>query len=74
LTRLSPQQLIIMNLEGKIPQSKKKWFISKEDAYEVLKGITGEDCGYDAAAWRTILSKRKDLRWDKMNEILKDRL
>ena len=42
--------LLLDNLAGGIPRSLD--YLSKEQAYEELKRISGEDWGYDIEAWR----------------------
>ena len=56
-----PFDTLIENLCGNVPKS--MTFMTKEDAYEALKQISGEDWGYDADAWR----KRKSVIMDRLS-------
>jgi hypothetical protein len=61
MTRLTPNQLFLENLEGKLPEG--AWgYMSKETAYKWLKQTTGQDFGYDAKAWRVWI--RKNVKGD----------
>jgi hypothetical protein len=50
MTRLTLEQLLLANLEERMPIG--GWgYMTKEDAYESLKEMTGQDFGYDLKAW-----------------------
>ena len=48
--RLLPEELALANLKGEIPDDE-RGFASKEEGYEWLKELSGEDFGYDIEAW-----------------------
>jgi len=49
---LEPIERILVNLEMEIAPDDIFLYMSKDDAVERLKQITGQDFGYDAAGWR----------------------
>lgn len=49
--RLTPEQLALRNLEQTLPEDL-MGFMPREQAYEWLKELTGQDFGYDVAAWK----------------------
>lgn len=56
MTRLTPNQLLIANLEGRLREG--MWgYMSKEHAYARLKELTGQDYGYDGKGWRAWIRK-----------------
>lgn len=56
--RLTDQEILIANLRGGIhPRARE--YMTKEEAYEILKEITHQDFGYDAEQWEA---------WCKQNE------
>lgn len=48
--RLTPLELVLANLEGKLPTT--HGWMSPEQALEKLRELTGVDFGFDARAWR----------------------
>jgi len=61
-----PFDVLVENLRGKVPVCLD--FMTKENAYEALKRISGEDWGYDADAW----AKRKSAIKKHINALAKD--
>lgn len=60
MTRLTPMELKLANLAGKIKPIQ-RGYETKEAAREWLVQATGQDFGFDAAKWRTWLRKNKRL-------------
>lgn len=48
--------MLLENLAGEVPENS-TGYIPKERAYEDLKRLTGEDCGYDVTAWKQFEGK-----------------
>lgn len=47
------------NLEGKIPEDS-RMYLSREDALDQLRRVSGEDFGSDVAAWQDWVSSNKE--------------
>ena len=43
--------MLLDNLRGNIPEAAIE-YLPKEHAYDLLRAMTGVDCGYDADAWQ----------------------
>jgi hypothetical protein len=52
MSRLTLEQILLLNLEQKIPEEDAMVYCSREQAYEWLKENTGQDFGYDVEAWK----------------------
>jgi hypothetical protein len=50
MSRLTPEQRAILNLRGEIPEGTMA-YLTREDAYALLKKHTNQDFGYDADKW-----------------------
>ncbi len=50
MSRLTLEQILILNLQGKIPEGSMA-YSRKEDAYLALKKWTGQDFGDDIERW-----------------------
>ena len=59
MTRLTLEQLLLVNLAEQMPSRFTLGYMTKEDAYERLKEMTGQDFGYDLDAWKAWLRKHK---------------
>ena len=64
MSRLTPLQGLLMNLNQEIEAGRRE-YLSKEQAYEKLKELTGQDFGYDVEKWR---------KWVKRNPNLSTRM
>lgn len=52
MSRLTPEQYLLLNLEQQIPSDNDVHYLTREQAYQALKNMSGEDFGYDVKAWR----------------------
>lgn len=52
MIRLTAKQILLRNLQQRIPQQHKRLYMTREEAYEMLKERTGQDFGYDVDAWK----------------------
>jgi hypothetical protein len=59
MTRLTLEQLLLVNLAENMPGPMAWGYMPKEDAYTMLKQLTGQDFGYDMTAWKAWLRKNK---------------
>jgi hypothetical protein len=60
--RIRPLPLFLRRLELPAePRSRYARKLSREDAYEGLKKITGQDFGYDVKAWREWIKRHMTL-------------
>lgn len=48
--QMFPQELALANLKGLIPEDE-RGYSTREEAYENLKEMSGEDFGYDLEMW-----------------------
>jgi hypothetical protein len=48
----TPFEKLLLNLKGDMPESLPD-YLPKDQAYEGLKKLSGEDYGYDIARWET---------------------
>jgi len=53
---------LLLNLEQKIDFKRRRDYLSKEEAYRLLKKETGQDFGYDVKAWRDWLKKNRKIK------------
>ncbi len=51
MTRLTLEQILILNLQERIPEGSMV-YTKKEDAYLALKKYTGQDFGSDIEKWK----------------------
>ncbi|MDP4180584.1 MAG: hypothetical protein Q8942_05775 [Bacillota bacterium] len=51
MSKLLPLEGYLKNLKQEIPPSIRRLYMSKEQAYEMLKEYTGKDFGYDIEEW-----------------------
>ncbi|HEX9062688.1 MAG TPA: hypothetical protein VF941_21160 [Clostridia bacterium] len=51
ISKLLPIEGYLKNLKQEISPRTKRLYMSKEQAYEMLKKYTGKDFGYDIKAW-----------------------
>jgi N6-adenosine-specific RNA methylase IME4 len=58
MTRLKAEQILLLNLEQKIPDHTLVYCLS-EQAHSELKGMTGQDFGYDVKAWKQWFKDQK---------------
>ena len=56
MSRMTPLQGLLLNLEGKIRPGRRE-YMPKEEARKRLVALTGQDFGYDVKAWRARLRK-----------------
>jgi hypothetical protein len=56
---LTPLQGFLLNLKQEIEPGSRE-YLTKEQALEMLKRVTGQDFGYDAEKWQLWLQKNKD--------------
>lgn len=60
---------LLKNLRQEIPPDRRRTFLTRDRAYELLKERTGEDFGYDADRWEQWLrSQGKPLSYDDLYE------
>jgi hypothetical protein len=52
MSHLTLSQILVLNLEGKIPPERTRQYLTKEKALEELRHRTGQDFGYDVDAWK----------------------
>ena len=71
MSHLFPFEGLILNLKQEIRPGRRA-YLTKEKAYETLKKWTGQDFGYDVAAWEKwltdhneIIDQRQYLKTDK---------
>jgi len=57
MSRLYPFKGLLLNLEGKIPQSTRRLYLPRETAYKRLKELPGQDFGYTVQAWKKWLKE-----------------
>ena len=50
MSRLTPEQRAILSLREEIPEGRME-YLTKGDAYDLLKKWTNQDFGYDADKW-----------------------
>jgi hypothetical protein len=58
MTRLKAEQILLLNLEQKIPDDALV-YCSRDLAHRELKEMTGQDFGYDVAAWKRWFKDQK---------------
>jgi hypothetical protein len=51
MSRLTPIQLLLLNLASEIGPTRRE-YLTGDVAYEELKKLTGQDFGYDVRRWR----------------------
>lgn len=51
MSQLMPLEGLLLNLKQAIPSTRRREYLPKERALELLKEWTGQDFGYDVAAW-----------------------
>jgi len=49
-------QILLRNLKGEVPPESRT-YLDREEARDELKRLTGEDFGYDPAAWEAWLTE-----------------
>jgi hypothetical protein len=59
MSRLTLYNGLLLNLEGKIKEGRRE-FLPRQEAYEKLKQLTGQDFGYEVLRWRDWI--RRDVR------------
>ena len=52
MTRIDPIEMLILNLEGELPEGA-LGFMNREDALSELKRLSSKDFGYDYSSWRS---------------------
>jgi hypothetical protein len=57
--RKAYERLLLANLIGAIPVGTKGRYLPKEEAHERLKLYSGQDFGYDTAAWKAWFAKQR---------------
>jgi hypothetical protein len=57
--KLTLTEGLLKNLKGEIPPHMRREFLPMESAYEKLKSMTGQDFGYDSAAWEKWIEEQK---------------
>ncbi len=58
MSRISIFRGLLLNLEQKVPESRRRLYLSKEQALEALRRKTGQDFGENVAAWRAWLKSQ----------------
>jgi predicted solute-binding protein len=56
MARLLPLEGLLMNLKQEIPETRRREYLTKEQAYESLRKLTGKDFDYRIADWEEYLS------------------
>ena len=62
--RLKPYQILLYNLKEKFHPddgATRRIYMTKEDAYNMLKTLTEQDFGYDVEKWEEWLKEKKKL-------------
>jgi hypothetical protein len=63
MSRMLPLVGLLKNLKQEIPESRRREYLTKDQAYEGLKRLTGKDYGYQVEEWEIYLSSIEfDLR------------
>ena len=57
MSQISLFEGLLLNLEQKVPESRRRLYLPKEKALEELRKRTGQDFGENAPAWRTWLKQ-----------------
>jgi hypothetical protein len=61
LSRLTFFQGLLLNLEQIFAKEQLREYLTREEAYKLLKEHTGQNFGYDAEAWREWLQSQGKL-------------
>jgi hypothetical protein len=61
MSRLMPFEGLIKNLRQEIPQSRPREYLTREQAYELLKKWSGQDFGMDDKRWESWAIENKKL-------------
>lgn len=59
MTRLHPLEGLLLNLDQKIKEGRRE-YLTKSEAREKLKALTGQDFGYDSKKWRAWIEEHKN--------------
>jgi hypothetical protein len=51
MSHLKPHQGALKNLKQEIPSSRRREYLTREKALELLKAWTGQDFGFDVQKW-----------------------
>jgi hypothetical protein len=55
MSQLTPYRGLLMNLRGEIPENRRREYLPRERALELLRQWTGQDFGLDADRWESWL-------------------
>jgi hypothetical protein len=61
MSRYTLYKGLLLNLEQKIPVTRRRDYLSREQAYEMLKKKTGKDFGHNVEKWRGWLKEQGEL-------------
>lgn len=62
MSRLTLEQILLHNLQGRVSRQNRRVFMEKEAAHAKLCRVTGQDFGHDAKAWRAWI-KQHPIDW-----------
>ena len=65
----TPIELLLANLDGSLNPRIRRGRLNPEEAHARLVSATGQDFGYDSAAWRKWLSENPE-RW-RLQDLLR---
>jgi len=59
MSHLTPYKGLLLNLQGMIDASRRREYLPKEKALELLRKWSGQDFGYDVEAWKAWVRKHR---------------
>ena len=65
--RLYPEEIALANLKGEFPEDE-RGFMAKEEAYDWLKELSGQDFGDDEKAWEAWVQEKMAERPPKLEQ------
>jgi hypothetical protein len=58
MSRITLFKGLLMNLNQEIKKGRRE-YLSRDEAYQKLKALTGQDFGYDVEKWRSWIKQNK---------------
>lgn len=68
MAHLLPLEGLLKNLKQEIPSYRRREYLTRERAYELLKQWTGQDFGFDADKWGDWVHENQDLIYKRMRQ------
>ena len=59
MSHLTPLAGALRNLKQEVPPERRREYVPRERALELLKRWTGQDFGYDAEKWETWIAENR---------------